>query len=285
MTRISRTVDLAKASWNVLKQDRELLAFPVISFVVNAAVVAVFIGLIFLIGGFDSTTDAAGTTSTQVSPFVYVLSAFGYLACTFVTVFFNTAIVSGANERFSGGDPSLGSALGGAASRLPQIVPWALLTGTVGLVLQAIESRAGFLGRIVVSLIGAAWAIVTFLVVPILVVERLGPIQATKRSAQLFRQTWGENLAAQVGFGLVGFLAILPGLLVGGLAIASGSTAIIIGGVALAAVWVAAVLVVISALSCVFQLALYRYATGGEMPAEFSAEVMQDAFGPRRRRG
>jgi hypothetical protein len=284
MTRISRTVELAKASWAVLKQDRELLAFPVLSFVVNAAVVALFIGLIFLIGGFDSTTDATGTTSTQVSPFVYVLSAFGYLACTFVTVFFNTAIVSGANERFTGGDPTFGSALGGAASRLPQIVPWALLTGTVGLVLQAIENRAGFLGRIVVNLIGAAWAIITFLVVPILVVERLGPIQATKRSAQLFRQTWGENLAAQVGFGLIGFLAILPGLLVGGLAVASGSTVIVIGGVALAAVWIAAVLVVISALSGIFQLALYRYATGAEMPPEFSADVMQGAFGPRRRR-
>jgi hypothetical protein len=287
MGRISRTIELAKASWAVLRKDRELAALPVLSFGANLVVLAAFAALVFLIGGdelFSTTTDSTGTTTGfNASPFVYVLALFAYLVATFVTVFFQTALVSGANEALDGGDPTLGSALHGATSRFHRIAPWALLTGSVGLILQAIENRAGFLGRIVANLIGAAWRIVTFLVIPILVVEDLGPIDATKRSAQLFKSTWGENLAAQMGFGLLGFLAMIPAFVVGGLAGASGVTAVAIGGIAAAVIWVAVVLTIVSALSGIFQMALYRYATTGETPAGFPSDALSDAFGPRKR--
>jgi len=287
MGRISRTIELAKASWSVLAKDRELAALPVLSFAANLVVLGVFIALVFLIGGddlFSTTTDSTGQTGFNASPFVYLMGIFAYLAATFVTVFFQTALVSGANESLEGGDPTLASALHGATSRLHRIAPWALLTGSVGLVLQAIEERAGFIGRIVTNLIGAAWRIVTFLVIPVLVVEDVGPIDATKRSAQLFKATWGENLAAQMGFGLLGFLAVIPAFLIGGLAAASGVTAVAIAGIAAAVIWVAVVITIVSALSGIFQMALYRYATTGETPTGFPSDALSQAFGPRKDR-
>lgn len=289
MGRISRTVDLAKASWSVLSKDRELAALPVMSFFANLVVAAVFLGLVFLIGGDDffssssDTTGSTGSTGFNASPFVYLLGFFAYLVGTFVTVFFQTALISGANESLEGGDPTLGSALHGATSRLHRIAPWALLTGSVGLVLQAIEERVGFLGQIITNIIGAAWRIVTFLVIPVLVVEDLGPIDATKRSANLFKATWGENLAAQMGFGLLGLVAIIPGLVVGGVAVYSGVTVVAILGIVAAVIWVGIVMTVVSALSGIFQMALYRYATTGETPVGFPSDSLSEAFGPRKR--
>lgn len=291
MGRIQRTIELAKASGRVLSKDRELALLPVLSFIVNLVVMAAFLALVLLVGGdelFDTSSSSSSTsTSTgfDASPFVYLLGIIGYLVATFVTVFFQTALVSGANESLSGGDPTLGSSLAGASSRLHRILPWALLTGSVGLVLEAIEERAGFVGAIVANLIGAAWRIVTFLVIPVLVVEDLGPIDATKRSAQLFKSTWGENLAAQMGFGLLGFIAILPGALLGGLLAATGTTALVVVGVGIVVLWVAVVVTIVSALSGIFQMALYRYATTGEVPLGFPADALTSAFGPRKGRG
>ncbi|MCB1015414.1 MAG: hypothetical protein KDB10_09915, partial [Acidimicrobiales bacterium] len=265
----------------VLREHRGLAVLPVLSFVANLVVLAGFLGLILLVGVDGGT--GGGADGFDASPFVYVLGVFGYLAATIVTVFFQTALVSGADEALSGGEPSVGSSLHAATSRLDRILPWALLTGTVGLILQAVEERAGFVGQIVANLVGAAWRIVTFLVVPVLVVEDLGPIAATKRSAQLFRSTWGENLAAQMGFGLLGFLAALPALLVGGVAVASGNLGVAVVGVAVAVAWLAVVMTVVAALSGIFQMALYRYATSGDVPGGFPSEAVRAAFGPRRR--
>src|SRR6185295_11694320 len=109
-----------------------------------------------------------------------------------------------------------------ANSRLHRILPWALLSATISVIIEAIEERFGFLGQIIGSLIGAAWNVVTFLSVPIIVFEDLGPINALKRSGHLLKQTWGENLAAQIGLGLLGLIAFLPGIAVIFLGVAAG---------------------------------------------------------------
>ena len=69
------------------------------------------------------------------------------------------------------------------------------------MVLQAIEERFGIIGTIVARLVGLAWNLVTFLVVPILVLEDLGVGDALKRSKDLFKKTWGENVIGQFGLG------------------------------------------------------------------------------------
>ena len=96
----------------------------------------------------------------------------------------------------SGGDPTVRSAVRRAFSRIGGLVPWAILTTTVGLVLQALRNRAGWMGRFVVDMLGMAWDVVTFLTVPAIVIDNAGAIEGLKRSASLLRRTWGENLAA-----------------------------------------------------------------------------------------
>ncbi len=188
----------------------------------------------------------------------YVVGAVGYLVITFVVTYFAAVLVSGAHQRLTGGNPTLGSAFAQASSRLGPILVWSLLTGTVGLILQAIRSRAGFLGQIVVNLVGMAWEIVTWLAVPVVVVEGTGAVDSLKRSASLFKRTWGENLVAQAGFGILGLVLMIPAVVIALLV----GVAIPVAGIGLAAIWVAVVSVVLSALNGIFRTALYMYAAG-----------------------
>ena len=272
MGRIATTIELAKSSWAVLKADKELLLLPVLSGLATIAVAASF--LIPLFDTFEGDA-ASGTT--------YALTFLMYLVLAYITIFFNAALIHAANERLNGGDPTLGSALAGAATRAGRILPWAVVSATVSLILRAIEERAGFLGRFVAGLAGLAWSVVTFLVLPILVIENVGVGDAVSRSSTLFKRTWGENLAAQLGFGLLGMIASIPGVLlvvVAAQAPGGGSRTLFIA----ALVWLILVAVVLTALSGIFQTALYHYAVSGDVPGGyFEPGQLSQAFRPKRR--
>jgi hypothetical protein len=272
MGRIATTIELAKASWQVLKADKELVVLPVLS-----GVASIVVALTFLIpAGFLSGAESVGTVE-------YILLAALYLALAFVTIFFNTALVYAANQRLSGGDPTIGSALSGAAKRIPQIFVWAAISATVSVILKSLQERAGILGQIVIGIVGLAWTLVTFLVIPVFVVENVGVREAIRRSASLFKRTWGENVAAQVGFGLLGFVAALPFILLAALAMAAGEALAAIG-VLVAVVGLVGVSVVLAALNAIFQTALYHYASSGSVPGGyFNDDNFAHAFVPRRR--
>ena len=277
MRRLSNSWTMLKSSWQVLQSDKELMAIPVMSFVATLAVAALSGGGIYLSLA-HSTAVGPDESAYSATPLTWVVGVVAYLLITFVVTFFAAALVAGARERLMGGNPTLGSAFATAVSRLGPIALWSLLTGTVGLILNAIQSRAGFLGGIVMRIIGAAWEIVTWLAVPVIVVEGTGPITSLKRSAHLFRETWGENLIGQVGFGIVSALFVLPGLAVAGLV----AVAIPIAGVVIGVLWIAAVSVVFSTLSGIFRTALYQFASGQPVPDEFPHDTLAQAF---RRRG
>jgi hypothetical protein len=275
MGRISNSTNIAKASWSVLKSEKELVVLPILGFFSTVLVMGVFGGLAFITIG---QTTTAGTTEYDATPLTYAIGVLAYFAATTTGMFFLAALVSGAHQRLTGGEATLGSSLGGAARRFPQIVAWSALVATVGLVLQAIEDRAGFLGVIVANLVGMAWQIVTWLAVPVIEVEGTGPISSLKSAAGLFKKTWGENLIAQVGFGLLGFLAALPGVIIGIGLIAIGEPATFVAGSAILVIWIAAVAVIMSALNGIFRTALYLYASTGEVPAAFPTETIENAF-------
>ena len=275
MGRIGRTFELARASWAVLRHDKELVLLPALSLLATVAVAATFL-IPILSGGDSGALDDPGTTG-------YVVLGIAYVVLAFVTIFFNAALVHAANERMGGGDPTIGSAMAGAMSRVHRILPWAIVSATVSIILQAIEERAGALGRLVSGLAGVAWSLVTFLVLPVLVVEDVGVVDAVKRSGAMFRRTWGENVAAQVGFGLLGLVAVLPA---GFLAAAGFAVGDVAGWTMLAAAlaWILVVTVVISALSGIFQTALYRYAS--DLPTgAFATARLEQAFAPKRGTG
>lgn len=270
MGRIKATLEIARSSWQVLKADKELMLLPVISGLASLAIAATF--LVPILTSTEGELDGVG----------YVALFVMYLVLSYVTIFFNAALVAAAHERLSGGDPTVGSALRGAALRAGKIFPWAVVSATVSIILRALEERGGAIGRIAAGLAGMAWSVVTFLVLPIIVIEGAAVGDAIRGSGRLFRRTWGENIAAQVGFGLLGFAAVLPAIV---LLVAAGSSGLW-PLVIVAVLWVVVVAVVIATLSGIFQTALYHYATEGSVPGGFYRDgVFAGAFAPRRDRG
>jgi hypothetical protein len=276
MGRFGRTWELTKGSWAILRKDKELAWLPFISAVISLAVAAACFLPFMLVT--DDTTNGGGF---QPGAMGYVMIVVATVVITFVGTYFNGALVCGALERIRGGDPTLGSAFRGATSHFHRLAPWALFAATVSLLLQVIQNIR-FVGPIITRLLGLAWNLVTFLTIPILIVEDLGPIDGLKRSAQLFKQTWGENVIGQFGFGLIGMVAMLPGLVVGGGLAASGSSALVGVGIGVMVVSVIVVSVVMSALSGIFKTALYLYAAEGTLVPEYGAVDLRAAFLPKR---
>ncbi len=270
MGRFAASWELAKSSWGVLKTDKELAVIPIASFAATAVVAAAFGGTGYLT---LTTVTTDGAESLEATPVTWAVGVVGYLAITFVVTFFGAVLVSGAYQRLTGGNPTLGSAFKQAGSRVGAIFLWSMLTGTVGLVLQAIKDRAGPLGAVIVSLVGMAWDIVTWLAVPVVVVEGTGPITSLKRSAGLFKKTWGENLISQGGLGIIGFLAMIPCLLI---AVALMMVSPIVG-IVVGVILVAGVSIVLSTLTGIFKTALYLYAADHKIEA-FPEAALAGAF-------
>ncbi|WP_419847249.1 DUF6159 family protein [Candidatus Poriferisocius sp.] len=275
MGRFRRTMDTAKASWAVLQHDRELAVLPILGALASLAVV---LGIGLPIWLSTDGIDDGGSSGSE--PMLWIGGIIILFAVTVITVFFNAAVVSGARERFSGGDPTISSAIKGAFSRLHVIVPWAILALTVGMIIRAIQSSDNMVARILGSLLNMAWGVLTFLVVPILVVEQTGPFRSLSRSGELLRHTWGENLIAQVGFGIIGLVAAIPGIIIIAIGASAGSAGAVIG-VTIGFAWIALVSVVISTLTAIFQMALYLYATTGQVPMGFENSGISDTFHER----
>lgn len=276
MGRIRNTFELAKLSWGVLKKDRELLVIPVLSFLVSAALLIP----LTLVGFATAGTSSGGAEQASANPALVLVGLVAALGLSVISVFFNGALVAGAHERLAGGDPTVGSAIRKAFSRIPGLVPWAILTATVGLILRALRERAGWAGQFVISMVGMAWEVATFLVVPAIVIDDKGAIEGLKTSGSLLKSTWGENLAARVGFGILGFLAVLPAILLMVLFGSLGGVGLI-AGIAIGVVWIALVVVVMTALNAVFQAALYLYATSGMAPSGFEGSSIGESFSRR----
>jgi len=276
VSRLRNSLDLVKTCWAVLRLDRSLLWLPALSIVSNLVTMVVFGSGVYL-----TRTHDLGT-AWRPSVASYALMFLAYLTMSTITIFFNAALISAANERLSGGDPTIESALAGATARFGKILPWAIVSATVSTILRAVQERAGLLGRLVAGIAGIAWALITFLVLPVIVMEGLSVPAAVRRSKELFTRTWGEQMAGNVAIGLASFLAILLTLPLIVLAVVVPSTVITVVAVIVAVAWFAMVAVVAGAMSAIFQTALYRFAATGETSTGFTPAQLSGAFVPKR---
>ena len=276
--KLSNSWQLVKASAAVLQADKELLLFPVISAVLSLLVVVTFAVPAILAGVFASGfPEAAGTPAAG-----YAAVLLFYVVQYFVIFFCNTALVGAALIRLRGGDPTVADGFRIAASRIQPILGYALIAATAGLLLRAISERSGLLGRLVVGLVGLAWNLATFLVVPVLVVEDVGPIEAIQQSASYLKRTWGEQIAGNIGMGLVFGLISLGTLAAGAVllmaAAATESAALIIFVAVCLLMAFVAIALVSSALSGVYAAAVYRYAAEGQTGGFFTPAMVRSAF-------
>jgi hypothetical protein len=278
--RFSRSWALVKASGAVLRQDKELLLFPLFSAIAAVLVAVTFLVPLFVGGAFEESGRGLSDATSLVVLFLFYLSQY------FVVFFFNSALVGAAMIRLDGGDPTVRDGLRIASSRFVQILGYAAIAATVGLILRVIEERAGFIGRWIAGLLGLAFTVATFLTVPILVSRDVSPMDAVKESATLLKKTWGENIIGNGGLGLVFFLIYIAVIGIGMVfvfAVAqTGSASLIMFFTGILVLAVVGLALVHTALQGVYSAALYRYATDGNVGEAFSGTLLSEAFRPKR---
>jgi hypothetical protein len=279
-TRLSNSWELLKASMRVLAADKELIVFPIIS-VIGVLIVTLTFAVPMILSNFFDSAIFAG--QAQVLGLVVL---FLFYVVQYTVIFFaNTALVGAALIRLRGGDPTVSDGVRIAFSRMGPILGYALIAATVGVILRAISSRSRGLGRLVASIVGFAWNVATFLVVPVLAVENVGPIDAIKRSAGLLRQTWGEQIAGNLGLGAFFFLVYLAEVIVLGaaifLAVYLQSAFLIVGTIALLILAITVTGLIQSTLEGIYSAAVYQYATTGQAGAFFDESLVRTAFAPR----
>jgi hypothetical protein len=275
MGRIKRGWKLSKQSWAVVKSDKSLLAFPIIS------VVAAIVTMIIFFGGGAGMAVAIGSPWAAL-PLVII----GVYLLTVVGVFASVALASCATEALEGRDTTVAQGISAARGRMKLIFAWAAVALFVGILISAIQSllqevAGGLASAIVGGLAGFAWAVATFFVIPVIAIDGLGPKEALKTSAHVVKQHWGEGVVGSSAIGLITFfVAILPALVIMFLGYVLLGSSAVGGGLLIAAgvlVFVIALLFQ-TTLMAVFRVALYRYATDDKVLGGFDREGLESAF-------
>jgi hypothetical protein len=267
MNRIKRGFRITKLGIHVVKADPELmvyLLFSVIMSVLSFGVVLTFTGGLGFVIGNDEGFEGGVAVGTFIS----------YFIVSVITVFWNAAIIASAYERMTTGrNPSFSYGIKQAMKCFPQILIWGLISGTVGVIISFFEAMAesdnivvAIIGHIISFMISFAWWMTTFFVVPMIVLENSGVFESMKKGPKLFEETWGENIVASVGTGIINFIVILtiivvclPLFIFGEIGAALAFILIVIG-IAISSLF-------FTACDAVNKASLYYYAkTGEEVP-------------------
>jgi hypothetical protein len=276
----SRSYQLVRHSWAILRQDKEILIFPILSGIASTALAASF-----LIPFVLSTHQDSAEQKIRIDFWWYLFTFLFYLVSYFITIFFNVGVMHCASIRMSGGKPSIGDGFQGAISHVVPILVWSLISATAGVILKVIEQRLALVGRLVASILGLGWSFLTYFALPVMIFEDRSAGRAMKRSAELFKRTWGEAVVGQAGLGVFfGWLAVagaIPVALAVFLA-AQGTLGAAVATlvIAVAIVYWIALAVVAAALKGIFNVALYRFAATGRAGG-FPPELIAGHWEPK----
>jgi hypothetical protein len=268
MGRMKRGWGLTKKSWGLLREHRQLVRFPLYGGIATTIMAVIVVGPgLYLI---EDGKLAPG--APLVIGGLYLLALIG--------TYYSVGLAACADMIFHGKDARFSDGTAVARSRFGKIAGWALVSTVVGTIVGILQDQGGIAGAIFGRLLQFGWQLITFLAVPVIAIEGTGPIETLKRSAHLFRERWGEQITGNVAIGGIVFLiALLPAiiLIVAGVALWASSGA---GGAALVAVGVivfAVGMLIQSALSGIFGVALYRYALEGETVGGFTPDELESA--------
>jgi hypothetical protein len=280
--RISRSWSLAGQCWDVLKEDPALLVFPLLSSFALLVLLGSFaLPVIALYHSLQPAMMDGSTTHTSRLMFYIITYAF-YVVSYAVMMFFNSALISVALKRLDGESASVSEGLQMALANLPAILGYAMIAATVGTILRAVEERVGFIGRMVVAIVGAGWTLATAMTLPVLVEENVGPVEAISRSLDLLRRNWGENLIGNGGISLGVAVVAIPviglALLLVFAAMSTRAAGTIILAITLVVITIIALGLVSTTLHTIYTAALYRFATGSKENAGIDGALLADAY-------
>lgn len=268
---------MVKESWNLFKQDKEMMLFPILSTITSLFI----IGIIFLfffffsLGGSFEALESYGESQSSVD---YIYLFIIYFLSFFVALFFQAGVLGIAHGRLNNRDLGFKDGMTIAFSKIGKIFVWSVVAASVGVILRFLSERVKLVGKIVIGIMGAAWGILTFFIAPILILDDLSLKDSLKKSAFIIKKTWGETIIINVGMGLYfAFLGFL-GVIVFILSLFTANPIIIIGMLILLVIYLILLAVVSSTLSIIFKLVLYEYANTGITPQGFSNQVLNSAF-------
>ena len=269
---IGRGWEMSKLSMSVVKKDPELMVYMIFSGVMS---LACLIGMSipqFL------EMDWAVNSDGSFTPAYYGFTFVGYMVLSIVVVFWNCAIIANANIRLTGGDPKFADGVNAALKRLPIIIVWGIIAGTVGLLLKFLEGvarssdhpAAAALATVIHIIGGLAWWVMTFFMIPHLILENKSIGDALKASKTTFFDTWGENIVSGLGIGAIAFLFGIPIVaLTIGMTIVAGPVGLLVG-----AVLIGLLIAWANAAEQVAVVALFRYAKDKKMPQIYQDQGM-----------
>lgn len=265
---------LTRQSWAIFKGNRYLLAYPVVGVALGVVPFLVVVPGVFFIANDQNWIG-------------WALVVIGVYLLALVNAVVQAGLTVSAAAELEGGHSSLGHGLSTAMGRLGRLARWAFVSAVVGLLIGALRGNdsGGIVAVIFRNVVAAAadvmWQLITFFVMPAMMLDDLGMIDAIKKSASTFKQRWGTQLAGGVRIGgLIGLVAILPAIiaLVGGVVLSTiGAWAI---GVPLAVIGLVVLIVaglVLTAIRGVFSVVLYRYATQGVVEGGFTEDQLAGA--------
>ncbi len=271
---------IVKESFNVLMQDKEVMWFPVMSAITTllAAIILIATGYFVIFNGNIESVDLE-SNKTLSNVVIYSVLFICYLVGFFITNFFQAGLYLVVQSRFNGVNIGFKDGINEAKKHINKIFVWSLISATVGLVLQIIADKFKLVGRIIASVFGAAWNILTFFSLPALIIGKTTIKESFNESATIIRKTWGETIIVNLGvtlfFSVITFLVFA--LFIGLIVIVPTVGMIIPVGI-LFVIYVIAMSVVSSTLGQIFKLVLYNYAKTGNIPAGFSADIVQAAI-------
>lgn len=276
---LGRGWEITKLSFSVVRKDSEMLLFPLLGAIFSGIYSFMLLWPSLLsrfMAGQDQGSFVWRTTETAIC-------FASYFGVAFIATFFNTCTVYTAKTRFSGGDATFMDSITFALRKLHLILLWSLVAASVGVLLRGLDQlaeRSEGLGRILLniahSMLGMMWSVLTIFVVPVMVYEDVGPFAALKRSGEVLKRTWGESLVRHYGFGLLQFVATLPGIVLVIVGIVQIQNLWFL--IPLGILWVIVAALVFSVIGVVFNTALYEYASTGRVPGGFESGTLKAAF-------
>lgn len=276
MNAFQRSWEITKITIDVIKKDKELILFPIIG--------GIFSLLFLLAMLFPFILDEfVPERSISILIIVFII----YFGLFFIATFFNVCTVYTIKSRFDGKNATFWESINFAFSRIGIIISWSMISATVGLLLRLLEDMAERMGetgkilmKIIISVIGLAWSLVSAFVIPGMIYKNVGPIKALKEATNTFKKTWGESLIRYYGLGIAQFILLLLGLIFTILSIFLTLNIPVLPWIFLSIgiLYIIGVIVFFSIANSVFNTALYVYATTGKAPKGYKEDILKHAF-------
>ena len=252
----------------MLRSNKRLIVFPVLSITAEAVVLTAFL-VPYLVMRHGSPV---GPTHPGIAG--YGLGVLCYLALTAVSAYVNAALLIAVGQAMHGGQPSVGGALRSASRMLPSILAWAVVSSTVGLLIRALDRRV----PIVTAILGISWSALSFFALPVMVFEGVGPLRGTRRAVEVLRSAWREEVTGTLRLGGILLLLAIPMVPVLFFGYGSENATAMLLSVAVCALWFGFCGLVLSCLTGVYRAAVYLYATTKGTPPQFAGVDLGRAF-------